>query len=435
MKENNGRILDFKTEHGYEIKALFEVLKDVLHETTIQFIQGDGATKPQHKKVESDDEEEVPVKRGRKPKNPPKPAVKHAKKKPVVESDSDDISDVDSDEISDSSEEDVKKKTNIKSPKKPVKKSSKSDSDEDESNDDTDDKSADDTDEDKSDKDEKPTSKKDSIEPAKDKSTDKKKPAGGIKILTVNDNKTLILYVKLLSQNFLEFNCKYENYDIGIDLVQVYNYLRNIDKDGILNGYIEEADKQRIVFQVVNTEKGSESKYRLKLMDINKKEYEIPPPDFDMVVHMKTEEFHKMCRDMATIGSYMAITCSDKKIEFACKGNVSDLNKTYINGDNVKIMGSSDKKGDKKGEVKIVREVYELRNLLLFNKCTNLCDNIQILLKNRYPLFIRYTVASLGDMTVGLVPIDETALTKNTNYDEGDDKYYEDEDKVKMKDL
>lgn len=434
MNRNNGRILDFKTEHGYEIKALFEVLKDVLHETTIQFIQGDGATKPYHKKVESDDEEEVPVKRGRKPKAPPKPAPKKGKKNDTDESESSDESESNSDSENDSSN-DKKKSLSKKMPKKTTKKKQESDSDG-SSDEESDEKS------DESDCSEvsvkkkaikKEESKEDVPDLKKDGEIEKKKPAGGIKILTVNENKTLILYVKLLSQNFLEYNCKYEIYDIGIDLVQVYNYLRNIDKDGVLNGYIEESDTQRIVFQVVNTEKGSESKYRLKLMDINKKEYDIPPPKFDMMVHMKTEEFHKMCRDMASIGAYMAITCSDKKIEFACKGNVSDLTKTYINGDNVKIMGSTDKK-DKKGEV-IVREVYELRNLQLFNKCTNLCDNIQILLKNKYPLFIRYTVASLGDMTVGLVPVNELALTKNTSYDDGDDKYYEDEDKVKMKDL
>ena len=128
MNRNNGRILDFKTEHGYEIKALFEVLKDVLHETTIQFIQGDGATKPYHKKVESDDEEEVPVKRGRKPKAPPKPAPKKGKKNDTDESESSDESESNSDSENDSSN-DKKKSLSKKMPKKTTKKKQESDSD------------------------------------------------------------------------------------------------------------------------------------------------------------------------------------------------------------------------------------------------------------------------------------------------------------------
>jgi proliferating cell nuclear antigen PCNA len=418
MKEKTGRILNFKTEHGYELKGLIEVLKDVLQETTIEFIQGDGTTKSDHKKIESDDEEEVPVKRGRKPKNLPKVAIKQVKKKPVKESDSDDISDLSE------SEEDVKKKKGGKNMK------IESDDDSGSASDDvSDDASENESESDSGDDSDRDKSGRSPLDKSTDATKDKKKSAGGIKILTVNEEKTLILYVKLLSERFTEFNCKYEKYNIGIDLVQLYNYLRNIDKEGVLNGYIEEEDRQRIVFQVTNKEKESESKYKLKLMDINKKDYDIPPPIFDMVVRMKTEEFHKMCRDMSTIGTELTITCSDKRIQFHCRGNVSELTKTYINGDNVKIMlGSS----DKKGEVNIVREIFEIRSLLLFNKCTNLCEYMQILLKNKYPLFIQYTVATLGDMTIGLVPKHKD--DRNT-YDERDDKYYEDEDKVRMKDL
>jgi len=389
-----------------DLSEIIAVLKDVLHETPVTIMKGDGATKP--KKVEHR-EEEQPVKRGRKPKIAPKEEVK--KKKYDTDSESDDDESDDKIEDDDSSA-----------------RSESSKSDDGESSDD-----------------EKPSKKEDD--------TTEKKPAGGIKILNINENKTLILYVKLLSENFLEFSCKYDTFDIGLDLVQAYNYFRNIEKEGILNMYVDEDEKQKIVFQVVNAEKESDSKYKLKLMDINKKIYDVPPPEFDMVVNMKTEDFHKMCREMSNVGNHMAITCSDKKIEFKCKGSIAELEKTFYNGDNVKIMvasdddpveeGEEDKKGKKdkkdkkkeikKSEPKIVREIYELRNLSLFNKCTNLCEGIQLLLKNKYPLFIRYTVTSLGEMTVGFAPADESLIGKNTNYNEENDAFYDEEDKVKMK--
>ena len=43
-------------------------------------------------------------------------------------------------------------------------------------------------------------------------------------------------------------------------------------------------------------------------------------------------------------------------------------------------------------------------HLVLFGKCTNLCNSIQIFLKNDYPLIIKYTVASLGEIKLCLAP-------------------------------
>ena len=52
----------------------------------------------------------------------------------------------------------------------------------------------------------------------------------------------------------------------------------------------------------------------------------------------------------------------------------------------------------------IVQGVYALKHLVLFSKCTNLCNTIDIYLKNDYPLIIKYNVASLGDIKLCLAP-------------------------------
>ena len=45
-----------------------------------------------------------------------------------------------------------------------------------------------------------------------------------------------------------------------------------------------------------------------------------------------------------------------------------------------------------------------LKYLTLFTKCTNLCNNIQLYIKNDYPLIIQYTIASLGIIKLCLAP-------------------------------
>jgi proliferating cell nuclear antigen len=53
----------------------------------------------------------------------------------------------------------------------------------------------------------------------------------------------------------------------------------------------------------------------------------------------------------------------------------------------------------------IVQGIFQLKHLVLFTKCTNLCPAIEIYLKNDYPLIIRYTVANLGEIKLVLAPI------------------------------
>lgn len=388
MKSNKNKIISIKTEHGDKLKYLIEVLKDVLHESPIKIIKGEGAIRQQIKKIEIKQEEQ-PAKRGRKPKNPSQktPSPKIPLSKNVVSKMSCNDNDNDDENDSEDENEELNNKEDIEE-----------------------------------------IMNKTIIE----QKENKKETKGGIKILTTNDNKTLILYVKMPSQNFLEFNCKYEEYDICFDLAQLYNHLRNINKDGILTIQIDEDDKQHIVFIVTNEKDNLDmSKYKLKLMDIDNKIIQIPPPDFDIKISMKTEAFHGICKEMVSIGDYIGILCTKTKLEFSCKGEVSELVKTFEIGNNVQITIAS----NKKDQTLIVKEIYDLRNLILFNKCVNLCDTIEILLKNKFPLFIKYTIASLGNMTVGFTPICETILNKNNNYpvnensyDENNDKYYNEKD-------
>jgi proliferating cell nuclear antigen len=71
-------------------------------------------------------------------------------------------------------------------------------------------------------------------------------------------------------------------------------------------------------------------------------------------------------------------------------------------------MGMSFVKNNNKDD--IIQGLFALKHLVLFTKCTNLCNNVELYLKNDYPLIIRYSVASLGEIKLCLAP-----QTNNTN--------------------
>ena len=53
---------------------------------------------------------------------------------------------------------------------------------------------------------------------------------------------------------------------------------------------------------------------------------------------------------------------------------------------------------------KPIQGIFSLKYLVLFTKCTNLCNLIHMYIKNDYPLIIKYTVANLGDIKLCLSP-------------------------------
>ena len=58
----------------------------------------------------------------------------------------------------------------------------------------------------------------------------------------------------------------------------------------------------------------------------------------------------------------------------------------------------------------IIQGNYDLKNLILFTKCTNLCTNVELFMKSDYPLVIKYCVASLGYIHLCL-----SSITNNIN--------------------
>ena len=51
-----------------------------------------------------------------------------------------------------------------------------------------------------------------------------------------------------------------------------------------------------------------------------------------------------------------------------------------------------------------IQGIFSLKYLIQFTKCTNLCSQINLYIKNDYPLIIQYAVASLGSIKLCLAP-------------------------------
>ena len=240
----------------------------------------------------------------------------------------------------------------------------------------------------------------------------------GLEIATADTSRTIFIKVRLDAKEFQPYFCKYEKFELGICLQNLYKLLKSVDKDDTMSMYVEENDKQNLIIEIENEEKKSKTFYKLKLLDLNQPYKKTAKIEFDIKITMPSGEFHKLCREMNNIAEYVDIKCTSKNIIFTCKGDCAERSTIYKSEEGGLNITNENKKIHN-----IVQGVYELKNIVLFTKCANLCNDISIYMKNDFALTVIYTIATLGTITIALSPVKEENIRSITysNSDEEDD--------------
>jgi proliferating cell nuclear antigen PCNA len=252
--------------------------------------------------------------------------------------------------------------------------------------------------------------------------SDGQKSNGGIRIFELDSHQTLLIYVKLSSDQFVDYYVKYPVYTVGLNLDKLSEFMKSVEKDSILNISVAGDDEQNITFNTTNEENKSSSIFQLKLMDLDTDDKALPEhANFELLVTCETAAFHKMLREFTHFGDYIEVTCTSKTCTFKCQGDNNSYVKKFENSEKFRITSINSSEGDKNN---IVHAIYELKHLVAFGKCVGLCHEMQLFIRNDYPLFVRYTVSNLGKMLIGLSPVDEKTIKKDADHNESNDKYY-----------
>jgi len=226
---------------------------------------------------------------------------------------------------------------------------------------------------------------------------------GGLSIIALNNSSSILVHLKLDGINFDKYECCKEKINIGVNMTYLFKLIKTINNNDILTLFLEDTDINKLGIKIENAEKNYISTYKLNLMDLDKNIYNIPPTEFTTVISMPTQEFHRICKDLSIIADTVEIKSYQKKLIFTAKGEIAT--NEVICGETNNGLNIISKEEDE-----IIQGVYDLKNLILFTKCTNLCSNVEIYMKNDYPIVIKYCVASLGYIHLCL-----SSITTNIN--------------------
>ena len=223
----------------------------------------------------------------------------------------------------------------------------------------------------------------------------------GIKMMATDNSDTVLIHMKLEADKFEHYYCP-EKTVIGLNMNNLYKLIKTMGNNDILTMAIPKMSPNRISLKINNMEKQSQTIFRLNLLDLPHPEISIPPAKFETELTLPSGDFQKIIRDMINIGENIEIQSIGSELSLSCVGDFASQKTTLM-------PTTNDEKGLKYGD-KIaspetpIQGVFSLKYLMLFTKCTNLCNQINMYIKNDYPLIIKYDVASLGSIKLCLAP-------------------------------
>ncbi len=229
----------------------------------------------------------------------------------------------------------------------------------------------------------------------------------GIRIINMDKSHTILVHLYLAASNFEFYECKKEKIIIGVNMFHLFKLINSIDNDDTLTIYIENNDYfdgivSHLALRFENGNIKQCKTQKLKLIEPEQDELEVPDVKFSSIINLPSADFQKIIRDLSCISDKLEIKSVGNELIFKCQGQFAsaEIHRAEVD-ESMKFILKQDSS-------KVIQGEFSLKNLGYFIKCTNLCPQIEVYLENDLPLVVKYDVASLGSIKLGLVPLPST---------------------------
>lgn len=211
----------------------------------------------------------------------------------------------------------------------------------------------------------------------------------GIRLINVNHSGSLLIHLKLLNTSFEKYHCK-NPLKLGLNLEEIFKIIKLVEGNETLKLFVSEDDMNRISVQRYNKEENIINTKSLALYDISSLQRNLPDIEFDNVIIMPSQRFQKICREFYQFSDKVEIISNNNTLYFKSEGDRVRQNLSICETEEGITF---EKRGNKNS---LFRGVFPLKNLSKFSKCSNLCTNISLHLKNDCPLIIGCEMDDFG---------------------------------------
>lgn len=221
----------------------------------------------------------------------------------------------------------------------------------------------------------------------------------GLRIFAMDESGATLVSVVLYADKFECYQCL-KPLTLGLNVVSLHKLLKSIEKDDILSFIVEQHKEDVLCIRLDNASKKATVTYRLKLLDIDQNTEDIPAVTFPSVIKMPSSEFQRMCRNMSVLSGTLDMKSSGDNLVLSGCGDFADCD--IVMGGCDSTSGISVENSD---HSEIIEGRFLLKRLVAFSRASSLHSSMQIMMKNDFPLTIRYSVADLGKLQFCLAPV------------------------------
>ena len=230
---------------------------------------------------------------------------------------------------------------------------------------------------------------------------EKKKTIGGMVLKEVNKTGKILVYMRLDADKFdvYKYNYHKKKLSLGIDIGNLLKCLKCMSHFDTMAWMVDDEDINKLIVVLESTERKEKKTFKLNLMDIEEETYDITPIQFPYSITLPSQDLHKYCKDMGASTDKIEIKATSNRLFFSGKGGIGNIEFEVgeTNG-GLSIVSTTSNTNE------IVQGLFELKFLLIFTKCTNLCNHVTLFLKNDYPIIVTYQIAALGEIKLVLSP-------------------------------
>ena len=222
----------------------------------------------------------------------------------------------------------------------------------------------------------------------------------GIRMNATANNRTVFTHMRLFANKFehYEYNHSAPKLDVGLNTDHFYRVVKTVTNDDTITFSVSKSESNHLTITLENGEKKRRVRYKINLLDRDESDIKMLDTEFATRITMPSLDFQKICRDMTLLSAKTVdIKNVGSTLTFTCKGPFAS--QTVTLGDSASELSISKKESNE-----IVSGTYSLPHLVLFTKCSNLSNNLEIHMKNDWFIMIRYVIANLGDIKLCLMP-------------------------------
>lgn len=216
--------------------------------------------------------------------------------------------------------------------------------------------------------------------------------SSGISLQAMDSSHVALVALHLRNEGLSGFRSD-RSMSMGINLQSMSKILKCAGNDDTITMKAED-NGDLVTFMFEHPKQTRVSHFALKLMDIDSEHLGIPDTDYQCVVTMPSQEFQRICKEVAILGDTVKISASKEGVKFGVEGEL---------GSGSIVCKSTSSVDDEEDAViiKVEEDVsltFALRYLNFFAKATPLSSTVTLKMSPDVPLVCEYAIGDDGEM-------------------------------------